>query len=130
MSFSLSFSHYSVWDYPIKEQYGRILLAINSSMPVRDAVEGFRIVNERENADYAFIHDSSEIKYEITLNCNLTEVGEVFAEQPYAVAVQQGSHLAVFPHITLSEKYIFQDFLFPAGSHQLRHFGIAEGSIL
>ncbi|XP_075156259.1 ionotropic receptor 8a isoform X2 [Haematobia irritans] len=83
----------SVWDYPIKEQYGRILIAINSSMPVKDAEEGFRKVNERENADYAFIHDSSEIKYEITRNCNLTEVGEVFAEQPYAVAVQQGSHL-------------------------------------
>ena len=26
-------------------------------------------------------------------NCNLTEVGEPFAEQPYALAVQQGSHL-------------------------------------
>lgn len=64
-------------------------------MPVADAEEGFRKVNEREGADYAFIHDSSEIKYEITMNCNLTEVGEVFAEQPYAVAVQQGSHLAV-----------------------------------
>ncbi|VVC86820.1 unnamed protein product [Leptidea sinapis] len=33
------------------------------------------------------------IKYEITRNCNLTEVGEVFAEQPYAIAVQQGSRL-------------------------------------
>ncbi|XP_075156258.1 ionotropic receptor 8a isoform X1 [Haematobia irritans] len=87
------FHKFRVWDYPIKEQYGRILIAINSSMPVKDAEEGFRKVNERENADYAFIHDSSEIKYEITRNCNLTEVGEVFAEQPYAVAVQQGSHL-------------------------------------
>ena len=26
-------------------------------------------------------------------NCNFTEVGEPFAEQPLAVAVQQGSHL-------------------------------------
>ncbi len=26
-------------------------------------------------------------------NCNLTEIGEPFAEQPYALAVQQGSHL-------------------------------------
>ncbi|XP_073830096.1 ionotropic receptor 8a [Musca autumnalis] len=91
---SRDFHKFRVWDYPIKEQYGRILLAINSSMPVKDAKEGFRKVNEREGADYAFIHDSSETKYEITLNCNLTEVGEVFAEQPYAVAVQQGSHLA------------------------------------
>ena len=65
-------------------------------MPVKDAEEGFRKVNEHENADFAFIHDSSEIKYEITKNCNLTEVGEVFAEQPYAIAVQQGSHLGVF----------------------------------
>lgn len=48
---------------------------------------------ESENAEFAFIHDSSEIKYEVTKNCNLTEVGEVFAEQPYAIAVQQGSHL-------------------------------------
>lgn len=48
---------------------------------------------ESENVEFAFIHDSSEVKYEVTRNCNLTEVGEVFAEQPYAIAVQQGSHL-------------------------------------
>lgn len=48
---------------------------------------------ESENAEFAFIHDSSEIRYTVTKNCNLTEVGEIFAEQPYAIAVQQGSHL-------------------------------------
>lgn len=84
---------YRVWDYPIKEQYGHILLSINESMPVANGSEGFRIVNERLDGDFAFIHDSSEIKYEISRNCNLTEVGEVFAEKPYAIAVQQGSHL-------------------------------------
>ncbi|XP_004536655.1 glutamate [NMDA] receptor subunit 1 [Ceratitis capitata] len=88
------FQRYRIWDYPIKEQYGTILLAINGSEPVKDAKEGFRKVNEHENADFAFIHDSSEIKYELTRNCNLTEVGEVFAEQPYAIAIQQGSHFA------------------------------------
>ncbi|XP_063910401.1 ionotropic receptor 25a isoform X2 [Zophobas morio] len=86
-------TQYRVWDYPIREQYGHILLAINDSNPVTTAAEGFRIVNEHTDADFAFIHDSSEIKYEISRNCNLTEVGEVFAERPYAVAVQQGSHL-------------------------------------
>uniref|UniRef100_A0A1A9UEK8 Ionotropic glutamate receptor C-terminal domain-containing protein n=1 Tax=Glossina austeni TaxID=7395 RepID=A0A1A9UEK8_GLOAU len=91
---SRDFHKFRVWDYPIKEQYGHILLAINSSMPVKTAEDGFHKVNERESADFAFIHDSAEIKYEITRNCNLTEVGEVFAEQPYAVAIQQGSHLA------------------------------------
>lgn len=50
-------------------------------------------MNNHENADYAFIHDSAEIKYEISRNCNLTEVGEVFAEQPYAIGIQQGSNL-------------------------------------
>ncbi|XP_022834831.1 ionotropic receptor 25a-like, partial [Spodoptera litura] len=61
--------------------------------PVPDAKTGFQQVNEHTDADFAFIHDSAEIKYEVTRNCNLTEVGEVFAEQPYAIAVQQGSRL-------------------------------------
>ncbi|XP_037030055.1 uncharacterized protein LOC119069934 isoform X1 [Bradysia coprophila] len=86
-------AQYRVWDYPIREQYGHILLAINSSNPVRDAAEGFRKVNEHENADFAFIHDTAEIRYEISRNCNLTEVGEPFAEQPYALGIQQGSYL-------------------------------------
>ncbi|KAK2580489.1 hypothetical protein KPH14_006227 [Odynerus spinipes] len=84
---------YRVWDYPIKEQYGHILQAITQVGPVKTVEEGFRKVIESENAEFAFIHDSSQIKYEVTRNCNLTEVGEVFAEQPYAIAVQQGSHL-------------------------------------
>ncbi|XP_047039260.1 glutamate receptor ionotropic, kainate 5 [Helicoverpa zea] len=86
-------AQYRVWDYPIREQYGHILLAINASEPVPDAKTGFQQVNEHTDADFAFIHDSAEIKYEVTRNCNLTEVGEVFAEQPYAIAVQQGSRL-------------------------------------
>lgn len=84
---------YRVWDYPIREQYGQILRSINSSNPVRNVEEGFYNVNNHPNADYAFIHDSQEIKYEITRNCNLTEIGEVFAEQPYAIGIQQGSNI-------------------------------------
>ncbi|KAJ0170035.1 hypothetical protein K1T71_014641 [Dendrolimus kikuchii] len=80
-------AQYRVWDYPIREQYGHILLAINASGPVVDAATGFQQVNEHTDADFAFIHDSAEIKYEVTRNCNLTEVGEVFAEQPYAIAL-------------------------------------------
>lgn len=48
---------------------------------------------ESEQGEFALIHDASEIKYEVYRNCNLTEVGELFAEQPYSVAVQQGSQL-------------------------------------
>ncbi|GAB0099835.1 uncharacterized protein DMENIID0001_157250 [Sergentomyia squamirostris] len=96
-------SQYRVWDYPIKEQYGNILLAINSTGPVISAEEGFREVNEHINADFAFIHDSAEIKYEISRSCNLTEVGEEFGKQPYALAVQQGSHIQDELSITILE---------------------------
>merc|ERR1719310_2598803 len=60
---------------------------------VATAEEGFQRVISSEDATFAFIHDASEIKYNFYNNCNFTEVGEPFAEQPYAVAVQQGSHL-------------------------------------
>merc|ERR1711956_40810 len=56
--------------------------------------EGFQKVLETEEATFAFIHDASQVRYEYYNNCNFTEVGEPFAEQPYAVAVQQGSHLS------------------------------------
>lgn len=88
-------THYRVWGYPIKEQYGEILKAIESSNPVTNASGGFKQVKEHFNADFAFIHDAAEIKYEISQSCDLIEVGEVFAEQPYAIAIQQGSQLEV-----------------------------------
>lgn len=52
-------------------------------------------VLESEQGEFALIHDSAEIRYEVSRNCNLTEVGELFAEQPYSIAVQQGSELAI-----------------------------------
>merc|ERR1719499_2520242 len=60
---------------------------------VDSSAEGFQRVLDNTEGNFAFIHDASEVKYEFYNNCNLTEVGEPFAEQPYAVAVQQGSHL-------------------------------------
>ncbi|XP_054279381.1 uncharacterized protein LOC128997746 [Macrosteles quadrilineatus] len=86
-------SQYRVWDYPIKEQYGHILQAIEKTGPVPDAATGFAKVNEHESGWFALIHDAAEIRYEVYRNCNLSEIGEPFAEQPYAVAVQQGSQL-------------------------------------
>ncbi|XP_063217386.1 ionotropic receptor 25a-like [Bacillus rossius redtenbacheri] len=86
-------SKYRVWDYPIKEQYGHILQAITQAGPVENASVGFQKVIAEEDGKFAFIHDAAQIRYEVSRNCNLTEVGEMFAEQPYAIAVQQGSHL-------------------------------------
>ncbi|XP_014254521.1 ionotropic receptor 25a isoform X2 [Cimex lectularius] len=90
---SVDQSKYRVWDYPIKEQYGRILIAIEKTGTVASMEEGFNKVKENENAEFALIHDALRIKYEVYSDCNLTEIGEPFAEQPYAIAVQQGSHL-------------------------------------
>ena len=111
----MKFSFLRIWDYPVKEQYTSILMSILLANPLPNASEGFRIVNERETSNFAFIHDAREIKYEITRlkfllsidsqtfsivkcfcrNCNFLSVGDVFGEQPYALAVQQGSHLQV-----------------------------------
>ena len=41
----------------------------------------------------------SRIKYEVYNDCNLDEIGEPFADQPYALAVQQGSHLQVMTEL-------------------------------
>lgn len=54
-----------MWDYPVKEQYGSILMAIDGANPLTSASDGFGIVNERLTNDFAFIHDANEIKYEI-----------------------------------------------------------------
>ena len=84
---------YRVWDYPIREQYTNIYKVIQNTGMVESAEDGFQRVLDDEQGTFAFIHDASEVKYAYYRNCNFTEIGEPFAEQPYAVAVQQGSHL-------------------------------------
>ncbi|XP_026814788.1 ionotropic receptor 25a [Rhopalosiphum maidis] len=82
---------FRVWDYPIKEEYGQILAAIERTGTVPNRTVGYQMVLDNEQGEFALIHDSSDIEYEVYNNCNLTEVGEIFAERPYSIAVQQGS---------------------------------------
>ena len=82
---------YHVWDYPVKELFGEALVAINDSNPVDTLKEGISNVNNRYDSDYALIHDSSELAYELNRNCNLSEVGTPFGIRPYALAVAQGA---------------------------------------
>ncbi|GAB6024065.1 hypothetical protein CHUAL_008778 [Chamberlinius hualienensis] len=84
---------YRVWDYPIKEQYSRILSVITGSGVFKTVEEGYEKINNDLDRKFAFIHDASTLRYAVYHNCNFTEVGEPFAEQPYAIAVQSGSHL-------------------------------------
>lgn len=86
-------TRYRVWDYPVREQYTHILKVIKQNEPVATPEEGFQRVDNDLEANFAFIHDASEVRYKYYQNCNFTEIGEPFAEQPLAVAVQQGSHL-------------------------------------
>ncbi|CAH1716872.1 unnamed protein product [Chironomus riparius] len=105
-------SVYRVWDYPLKEQYSSILMSIESAKTLPNASEGFRIVNERE--DFAFIHDVNDIKYELSRNCNFSVVGDTFADQPYAIAVQQGSELQdelTRTIVELQKRHFFEDLL-------------------
>ncbi|OXA63208.1 Glutamate receptor ionotropic, kainate 2 [Folsomia candida] len=82
---------YVVWEYPIREMYIHIHSVIQSATPVLNMSEGFsRVLSD----DYfAFIHDAAQTKYEVFRNCNLTLIGEPFAEAPYALAVAQGNPL-------------------------------------
>ena len=87
---------YRVWDYPVKEQYTHILRVIQQTGPLDLPRDGFEQVNSHVDGDFAFIHDASEVRYMYYKNCNFTEVGEAFAEQPVAVAVQQ-VHISFVP---------------------------------
>lgn len=84
---------YRVWDYPIREQYTHIFNMIKETGPVSSSSEGFAKVKENLQGEFAFIHDAAQIKYQVYDDCDLVEIGEPFAEQPYALAIQQGSHL-------------------------------------
>ncbi|CAM1321855.1 Uncharacterised protein g7909 [Pycnogonum litorale] len=91
---SISESKFRVWDYPIHERYGDLLDEIDSNDPVKNDTVGMeRVRNKYEGHEFALIHDSNKVRYEVYRDCNLTEVGRPFAEQPYAIAVRTGSPL-------------------------------------
>lgn len=91
---SISESKFRVWDYPIHERYGDLLDEIESNDPVpNDTVGMERVRDGYQGKQFALVHDSNKVRYEVYRNCNLTEVGRAFAEQPYAIAVRTGSPL-------------------------------------
>lgn len=83
---------FDTWDYPIKYMYRDLADAINSIPQIEDLDDIFERVR---TSNIAFVHDSAKIEYELTQNCKLTTIGDVFAVQPLAVAVQSGSNLKV-----------------------------------
>ena len=115
-----------MWDYPVKEQYTHILRVIEQTGPVELPRHGFEKVLAHTEGNFAFIHDASEVRYQYYKECNFTEVGEPFAEQPVAVAVQQGSHLQVLNSFTSSGVLLLTE-IFVSGGNQQSYPGTAEG---
>ena len=58
---------------------------------VRTEVDGFEKVR-RSQGDFAFLWDSSRVRYEVGSDCSVAEVGEVFGLREYAFAVPKGVH--------------------------------------
>ncbi|CAB3377521.1 Hypothetical predicted protein [Cloeon dipterum] len=85
---------FRTWNYPIREMYKIIWEQLGRTGGFLETpAEGIRKVLARSDGSFAFIHDSTWIKYEVLQDCRLTEVGEVFGEQPIALAVRNDATL-------------------------------------
>ncbi|XP_076751604.1 ionotropic receptor 25a [Xylocopa sonorina] len=84
----------AVWDYPVSDKYTKMLQAMEEAGFPNSTEEALRRVRRLDsNNEFAYIEDSTTIKYLTLTNCDLVQVGEDFSRKPYAIAVQQGSSL-------------------------------------
>ncbi|XP_033323071.2 ionotropic receptor 25a isoform X1 [Megalopta genalis] len=84
----------AVWDYPVSDKYTKMLQAMEEAgfpASVEEALQ--RVRRQNSNNEFAYIEDSTIIKYLTMTNCDLIQVGEDFSRKPFAIAVQQGSPL-------------------------------------
>ncbi|XP_078051605.1 ionotropic receptor 25a-like isoform X2 [Augochlora pura] len=84
----------AVWDYPVSDKYTKMLQAMEEAgfpASIEEALQ--RVRRQNSNNEFAYIEDSTTIKYLTMTNCDLIQVGEDFSRKPYAIAVQQGSPL-------------------------------------
>ncbi|XP_018787692.1 PREDICTED: ionotropic receptor 25a [Bactrocera latifrons] len=87
-------SKLAVWDYPVSDKYTKMWQAMQEAQlpaTLEEAVE--RVRNSTSATGFAFLGDATDIRYLVMTNCDLQIVGEEFSRKPYAIAVQQGSHL-------------------------------------
>ncbi|XP_023215760.1 ionotropic receptor 25a-like [Centruroides sculpturatus] len=84
----------AVWDYPVSDKYTKIWWTMKESNMPQSFEEGVqRVKNSNSTNGFAFIADSTQIKYALMTNCDLISVGSEFSRKPLALAVQQGSTL-------------------------------------
>lgn len=84
----------AVWDYPVSDKYTKIWWTMKESKMPSTFEEGVeRVKSSNSTYAFAFIADSTQIKYALMTNCDLISVGSEFSRKPLALAVQQGSTL-------------------------------------
>lgn len=87
-------SKLAVWDYPGSDKYSKMWQAMEEAKLPSNLEEAVaRVRNSTSSTGFAFLGDATDIRYLVMTNCDLQIVGEEFSRKPYAVAVQQGSHL-------------------------------------
>ncbi|GFY79459.1 ionotropic receptor 25a [Trichonephila inaurata madagascariensis] len=85
----------AVWDYPVSDKYTKIWWTMKETgMPktFEDGIEKV-LASKGSQEGFAFIADSTQVKYAVMTNCELISVGSEFSRKPLALAVQQGSPL-------------------------------------
>nr|AID61273.1 ionotropic receptor [Calliphora stygia] len=87
-------SKLAVWDYPVSDKYTKMWQAMQEAQLPSTLDEAVaRVRNSTTATGFAFLGDATDIRYLVMTNCDLQVVGEEFSRKPYAIAVQQGSHL-------------------------------------
>lgn len=82
--------NFAVWEYPLGEKYTKIWNAIQETGLIQNSVEG---INKLMDENFAYIHETPMIKYEMNRQCGLLTIGSAFSSKPYALVLQQNSPL-------------------------------------
>ncbi|XP_035221208.1 ionotropic receptor 25a-like [Stegodyphus dumicola] len=85
----------AVWDYPVSDKYTKIWWTMKETGMPKTFEKGIEkvLMSKGSQEGFAFIADSTQVKYAVMTNCELTSVGSEFSRKPLALAVQQGSPL-------------------------------------
>ena len=83
-------SNLAVWDYPLEENYIAIWQAIRQTGLLNSTQDG---INRVLKGNFAFIHESPLLQYELLRHCGLVTVGKEFSSKPYAFALPSSSPL-------------------------------------
>ncbi|XP_015907481.1 ionotropic receptor 25a [Parasteatoda tepidariorum] len=85
----------AVWDYPVSDKFTKIWWTMQETGMPKSFEDGIQKVMESKGSQegFAFIADSTQVKYAVMTNCDLISVGSEFSRKPLALAVQQGSPL-------------------------------------